>query len=128
LNYALPIEELRGSVSQILEGKFSPTTEQPKLKPEESIDLAALGLVLVPDVLERTPPFVDLVRGGSAAATAGVRPDDLIVFIGENLVHSCQGFRDELAHIERNTPLKLVLMRGQDLIEVELPAVEESRP
>jgi serine protease Do len=128
LNYALPIEELRGAVSQILEGKFSPTTEQPKLKPEESIDLAALGLVLVPDVLERTPPFVDLVRGGSAAATAGVRPDDLIVFIGENLVHSCQGFRDELAHIERNTPLKLVLMRGQELIEVELPAVEETRP
>lgn len=128
LNYALPIEELRGSVSQILEGKFRPSDEEPKLKPDEAIDLAALGLVLVPDVLERTPPYVDLVRGGSAAATAGVRPDDLIVFVGENLVHSCQGFRDELAHIERNTPLKLVLMRGQELVEVEVPAAEGDRP
>lgn len=128
LNYALPIEELRGSVSQILEGKFRPTNEEPKLRPDEAIDLATLGLVLVPDVLERTPPYVDLVRGGSAAATAGVRPDDLIVFVGENLVHSCQGFRDELAHIERNTPLKLVLMRGQVLVEIEVPAAEGDRP
>jgi len=128
LNYALPIEELRGSVSQILEGKFRPTTDVPKLKPDESIDLAALGLVLIPDVLERTPPYVDLVRGGSAAATAGLRPDDLIVFVGENLVHSCQGFRDELAHIERSTPLKLVLMRGQELVEVEVPAAERDLP
>lgn len=128
LNYALPIEELRGSVSQILEGKFSPSIEEPKLKPEEAIDLASLGLVLVPDVLERTPPYVDLVRSDSAAAKAGVRPDDLIVFVGENLVHSCQGFRDELAHLERNTPLKLVLMRGQELVEVEVPASEGDRP
>ena len=32
--------------------------------------LASLGLVLVPDVLERTPPFVDAVRAGSPAAKA----------------------------------------------------------
>ncbi len=124
LNYALPIETLHGSVTQILEGKFRPTMDDPKLKPEEAIDLATLGLVLVPDVLERTPPYIDLVRTGSVAAAAGVRPDDLIVFVGENLVHSCQGFRDELAHIERNSSLKLVLMRGSDLVEVEVPAIE----
>jgi serine protease Do len=70
--------------------------------------------------LERTPPFVDVVRANSPAAAVGVRPDDLIVFVGENLVHSCSGFRDELEHVERGTPIKLVLMRGQELIEVEL--------
>ncbi len=120
LNYALPIEELRGSVEQILAGKFSPTQKEPNLQPGEAVDLAALGLVLVPDVLERTPPYVDLVRTGSPAAAAGLRPDDLIVFVGDNLVHSCQGFRDELAHIERGTNLRLILMRGQELVEVEL--------
>jgi S1-C subfamily serine protease len=74
----------------------------------------------VPDVLERTPPYVDLARSGSPAAAAGLRPDDLIVFVGDNLVHSCLGFRDELAHIERGTNLRLVIMRGQELVEVEL--------
>jgi S1-C subfamily serine protease len=120
LNYSLPIEELRESVEQILAGKFSPTQVETPLQPDEAVDLAALGLVLVPDVLERTPPYVDLVRSGSPAAAAGLRPDDLIVFVGDNLVHSCLGFRDELAHIERGTNLRLVIMRGQELVEVEL--------
>ena len=61
-----------------------------------------------------------VVRTDSPAFRAGVRPDDLIVFVGDNLVHSCQGFRDELAHIERGGTLRLVLMRGQELVEVEL--------
>ena len=120
LNYALPIEELRESVAQILAGKVRPAQEEPALQPDEAVDLAALGVVLVPDVLERTPPYIDLVRTGSPAAAAGLKPDDLIVFVGDNLVHSCQGFRDELAHIERGTNLRLVLMRGQELVEVEL--------
>ena len=61
-----------------------------------------------------------MVRADSPAAKAGFKPDDLVVFIGENLVHSCKGFRDELAHIERDNKLKLVLMRGHDLVEVEI--------
>jgi serine protease Do len=126
LYYALPIDELRDSVDKILSGKFTPTTDEPGLKPEEAVDLAQLGLVLVPDVLERTPPYVELVRGDSPAQRAGVKPDDLVVFVGENLVHSCKGFRDELAHIERGSKLRIVLMRDQELVEVELepPAPE----
>ncbi len=120
LNYAIPIEELRNSIEQILAGKFRPSEDQPPLEPAEAVDLAALGLVLVPDVLERTPPYVDLVRARSPAAAAGIQPDDLIVFLGDHLVHSCQGFRDELAHVEHGATLRLVLMRGQELVEVEL--------
>jgi serine protease Do len=120
LNYAIPIDELRDSVEKILAGKFTPSADQPDLKPEEAVDLASVGLVLVPDVLERTPPYVELVRTDSPAQRAGIRPDDLVVFVGENLVHSCKGFRDELAHIERGSTLRLVLMRGQELVEVEI--------
>jgi S1-C subfamily serine protease len=118
LNYAVPIDELRNSVEQILAGKFRPSEEKPPLKPKDAVDLAALGVVLVPDVLERTPPYVDSVRGGSAAERAGIKPDDLIVFVGEALVHSCKGFREEVARIERDNPLSLVLMRGQELVEI----------
>jgi serine protease Do len=120
LNYAIPIDQLAGAVEQILAGKFRPTTEEPKLKPEEAVDLDGLGLVLVPDVLERTPPYVELVRPDSPAERAGVRADDLVVFVGDNLVHSCKGFADELAHVERGTKLRLVMMRGQELVEVEI--------
>jgi len=127
LNYALPIDELRGSVDQILSGKFTPSQDKPDIKPEEAVNLAQLGVVLVPDVLERTPPYVELVRSDSPAERAGVKPDDLVVFVGDNLVHSCKGFRDELAHIERGTKLRIVLMRGQELVEVEI-APEQGEP
>jgi len=123
LNYAIPIDELRGSVEQIIAGKFRPGEDKPPLKPQDAVDLAGLGLVLVPDVLERTPPYVDLVRGDSPAEKAGVKADDLILFVGENLVHSCRGFRDELARIDRDTDLRIVLMRGQDLTEVVIRPV-----
>ncbi len=118
LNYAVPIEELRGSVDDILAGKFRPGEDKPPVKPADAVNFSQLGIVLVPDVLERTPPYVDEVRAGSPGERAGVKPDDLIVFVGENLVHSCKGFREELARIERDTELRLVLMRGQELVEV----------
>ncbi len=128
LNYALPIDELARSVEQIMAGKFRPSEEAPELLPEEAVELASLGMVLVPDVLERTPPYVELVRSGSPAAEAGIRPDDLVVFVGDNLVHSCKGFRDELAHRERTGTLHLVLMRGQELVEVELKPADGEAP
>jgi len=120
LNYAIPIAELHDSVKRILDGNFEEAAAPKALKPDEAIDLDQLGLVLVPDVLERTPPYVDAVREGSPAARAGMKRDDLVVFVGQNLVHSCKALREEAARIERDTPLKLVVMRGQQLIEIEI--------
>ena len=66
LNYAIPIEELRSSVDAIRNGKFVAERETTTArKPSQSTTLQALGIVLVPDVLERTPPFVELVRANS---------------------------------------------------------------
>jgi serine protease Do len=128
LNYAIPISELHESVKRILDGSFQETPEAAALKPEEAVNLDQLGVVLVPDVLERTPPYVDQVRGESPAARAGLKADDLIVFLGDSLVHSCQGLRDEVARIERDITLKMVVMRGQDLIEIEIPSPRPAEP
>lgn len=78
------------------------------------------GIALVPDVLERTPPFVDEVRPGSPAAVAGVKTDDLVLFVGEHLVQSCKMLGHELARLTPGDDVKLVLMRSQDLLEVVL--------
>jgi serine protease Do len=118
LNYAVPISELRESVDAILAGKASTADDQPEARPENPADLAALGLVLVPDVLERTPPYVDAVRAGSLAQQAGLMPDDLVVYVGQNIVQSCKNLREELSRVERDAELRLVLLRGQELVEV----------
>ena len=123
LNYAIPSDQLIGSVDQILSGKPRPPAETNRHQPlAGGVDLGRLGISLVPDVLEKTPPFVDEVLPGSPAATADVRPDDLVLFVGEHLVQSCRSLAEELARLEPTSEVKLVLMRGQDLVEVVLKA------
>jgi S1-C subfamily serine protease len=121
LNYAIPIGELAPTIDQIIAGKFrpAPRTEDEK-KPKEHHTLAALGIRLVPNFLPKTPPFVESVRPGSSAAKAGVRPDDLVLFLAERVVQSSQQLSDELAYIDRLDPVKLTLQRGQELIELTL--------
>lgn len=131
LNYAVPIDELRASVEAIIAGRDRPAEQDKQDRPDHPADLASLGLVLVPDVLERTPPYVDLVRSGSPAAAGGLKPDDLVVYLGENIVQSCKNLREELARLERDAELRLVVMRGQELVEVVIKpaaAPEENKP
>jgi S1-C subfamily serine protease len=127
LNYAVPIDELRRSISEIRAGKFvAQRGNQMEKKPQRSIDLASLGIVLVPDVLERTPPFVDRVEPGSPAAKAGIRPDDLIVLSGDHLVQSCKILRADLQYIDYEDEVTLTVLRGQDLLQFTLRSTGEA--
>jgi len=40
-----------------------------------TFETETLGIVLVPNVLDKTPPFIDLVVSGSPAAAAGLEVD-----------------------------------------------------
>jgi S1-C subfamily serine protease len=121
LNYAIPISELAQAVIDIRAGKLRASTrDENTKKPKEAHSLAALGVHLVPDFLAKTPPFVETVRPGSPAAKAGIRTDDLILFVNEHLVPSHKQVVEELTFIDRLDPVRLTLQRGQELIEVEL--------
>ena len=82
-----------------------------------------LGIHLVPDFLPKTPPFVESVRPGSPAAKAGIRPDDLVLFVNDRVVPSCKQLADELTFVDRLDPVRLTIQRGQELVDVSL-AVE----
>lgn len=121
LNYAIPISELVTAVVDIRAGKLrSAARDDTAKKPKEALDLASLGLQLVPDFLPKTPPFVESVRAASPAAKAGIRTDDLILFVNEQLVSSHKQVVDELTFIDRVDSVRLTLQRGQELLEVQL--------
>ena len=123
LSYAVPIEELRQSIDEIEAGKFVSVKElPPEKKPAHPMDPVLLGINLVPDVLERTPAYVDQVRPGTAAALAGLLPDDLILLVGNHLTQSCRSLQKELEMIDRADAVKITVLRGQDLLEVTLQA------
>ena len=128
LNYAIPIGELRESVKLIREGKFVARPDEAKKKPDRPITLAALGLGLLPDVVDRTPPYVDRVMSSSPAASAGLKPDDLVVLVGDHLIQSCKALKDELERIDDADPVKLTVLRAREMVEVTLkvqPADEQ---
>jgi S1-C subfamily serine protease len=126
LNFAIPTAEFVTSVEAIRNGKPLADTEKSKTKkPDNPLTLARLGIVLVPDVLERTPPFVDEVRPASPAAKAGVRPDDLVLLVDNQVVQSCAALNKELGLREADADIHLTLMRGNELIEVQLKTPDE---
>ena len=123
LNYAIPAAELAPTVAEIRSGKFvARSADDDRAKPEHALSASLLGLVLVPDVLDRTPPFIDRVRPGSPAAAAGLRPDDLVLFVNNQLVQSRQSLEEEIERIDTADKVRLTVMRDQKLIEVELGA------
>jgi S1-C subfamily serine protease len=121
LNYAIPITELNRPVTDILNGKSRPRTKtETARRPVEAMTLDLLGIVLVPDVLPKTPPFIDRLRPDSPAAKAGLRADDLIVFLNDQTINSAQMLQDELGMIDRIDEVRLIVLRGQELVNVSL--------
>jgi serine protease Do len=132
LNYDVPADQFATAVDEIIAGKTHVVPEKsdtPTPREGRGIDLDNYGVVLVPDVLERTPPYVEAVRAGSPAAAAGLKADDLIVLVGDHLVQSLHALADELKDLETDAEVRLLVMRDQELIEVTLkPAAEKSTP
>lgn len=126
LNYALPLPAIRESVAEMMQGRTSQTLAEEYL-PESPLTLRELGIVLVPNVLQRTPSFVDSVRRDSPADKAGLRPNDLIVFLGSEPINSCKSLLEQLRRREREDALSISVLRDSDFYEFEL-ALDSTDP
>jgi serine protease Do len=131
LNYAIPSDQFTTSVDDIIAGKTHAVADKSASsagREGTGIDLAQRGVVMVPDVLERTPPYIEQVRANSPAATAGLHADDLVVVIGDHVVQSLQALSDELKQLDAGGELRMLVRRDQELIEVVLrPSDDPSR-
>ncbi len=119
LNYALPMDVVKASVERILSGKTS--VQESSLKavaqPHRPSDI---GITLIPDVLAKTPPFVDHVREGSAALRCGLQTNDLILLLNDQRVDSRKSLERMLSTINRADSFYLLVQRGQELIRIHV--------
>jgi serine protease Do len=120
LNYALPVSAFSGIVDDMLAGRFTPVELNEVDKPANPLSLSALGIVLVPDVVTRTPPYIDRVIPNSPAAAAGLRPDDLIVMVDTQVATSCHETNRLVERLERDANVKVAILRGEQYIEIAL--------
>jgi len=123
LNYAVPVGEMTEAIGDILAGKVRPAATDDQPEPAaDPLTLRLLGVALVPDVLPKTPPYVERVEPDSPAAAAGLRPDDLVTFLDDRMINSCKELIEGLSQIDRQQPIKLLVLRDVELIELTLKA------
>lgn len=121
LNYALPISVLRPKLLSIISGEavVEPPAKE-MLAKDKSHNLGTLGLVLVPNILDETPAYVDAISKQSPAASAGLKADDLILLIGNTRVENQNSLSDQLRRIDRRDPVQMLIQRGTDILSLTL--------
>ena len=120
LNFAIPISSVASSVQEIRDGRAIVQDRSDQRKPSEPMSLNLLGLVLVPNVVDRTPPFIDRIVAGSVAASVDLRIDDLVISVNDKLCPSVKDVKDELEYIDRDSTLRLTVRRNNEFIDVEI--------
>ncbi|QDU45393.1 Putative serine protease HtrA [Symmachiella dynata] len=129
INYAIPVDELADVAHQIKSGTFRRSdTPKSRTAPPQNYRAIDFGIVLIPDVLNRTPAYIDSLLPGSDAAQQDLRPDDLLLFINGELIQSCKELEAELGRLEESDIVQLVVRRGDSLVSVELEAPEKDEP
>jgi serine protease Do len=133
INYAVPVGELREAIDEIRTGKFNRKKDR-ETELAEGTSAAQryrsedFGLVMVPDVVPRTPAFIDRVAAGSPAAKSGLLPNDLVLFVNDELISSCRVLKEQLGKLEAGETLRLVVRRGTELVTVDWVVPEKAAP
>ena len=115
LNYALPAGEIARGVEAVLTGATEPVVGRPV-----PFDPRLLGIVLVPDLLDRTPPFVESVVADSPADRAGVRADDLVIAVGPRSVTTRAALELAVGAVAPGDPVRLAIVRAGAVVECDV--------
>ena len=122
LHYAIPVDQFVASVETMEAGRTVADAETNPSTATNPLSLAALGIVLVPDILPRTPPYIDSVVADSAAARAGLRPDDLLVLVEGEPTASCSAVVEQVVRRESFDDVRISVLRDGELVEATLNA------
>jgi serine protease Do len=130
VNYAIPLFVVRDFALKAKRGEYK-TVARDDGEEVRGDKRAFHGLILVPDVVDRTPPYVEEVVPDSPAAKAGLKTDDLVVFLRvprddapnereERVVNSCRAFKELMAPLDPGTTITVVVRRGNQLLSLDL--------
>ena len=120
LNYAIPISQVNESVSRIMAGKSIVRSSESRKAADRPMTLRDLGVVLIPDVLPKTPAYIDLIQPNSPASDAKLTADDLVLFVNSARITSQSALFEELKYIDQADEVTLLVQRGTTLREVTL--------
>ena len=134
MNYSIPVsaavqvkqpdgKTATASMIDLLLRKNKYTKINPDSKPGEGY-AAYTGIVLVAEPVDITPPYIEDVIPGSPAAAAGLKSDDLIVYVGGVSVKTIDAYKELIKHYPPNQKIQLEVRRGDMLTTIELTPTE----
>ncbi|HQR07366.1 MAG TPA: trypsin-like peptidase domain-containing protein [Gemmatales bacterium] len=129
VNYAMPLPPLADFAAKAMKGQYKRQVRDD----DKAIDdkKAYHGIVLISDVLDRTPPYIDDLAPGSPAIQAGLKINDLLIFIrhprtdvpeemDEKVISSVKTFKDVVAPLAPGTKINIVVRREGQLLTFDL--------
>ncbi|MBM3993665.1 MAG: PDZ domain-containing protein [Planctomycetes bacterium] len=129
INYAVPIQ---AQANVLIEGKPGTVTMAHFVKKgmegtyKESDKIAKVdaggyhGITLVVEATRSAPPYVEEVVPGSPADKAGLRPDDLILYVEGFSVPTIKVFRETLKLYAPDSEIRVQYQRGNKLENVKI--------
>ena len=124
VNYAVPLTMLRPVVEALMAGRKidqrpkDATSDVPMISDKDLT--AKYGLTMVPNVVERTPAFVDDVATDSLSGKSGLQRGDLIVLVEDAVITSITDFQQQLAAFRTGQRVSLTINRDDELKAIEL--------
>ncbi|WP_166826279.1 S1C family serine protease [Thalassoroseus pseudoceratinae] len=125
VNYAIPLPVLTKTIDAIIAGTYVEDEKPDEDAPDRYRPLD-FGLVMVPDVVFRTPAYIESVLPGTAAASQGLQPDDLVLFVDNELVQSARELKRKLGALESGDRFEMIVRRKNRLITIQLTAPKKS--
>lgn len=123
INYAVPADAVREAVARIRSGQSERLETRAKRHALARTRLREIGVVLIPAVTRRAPPFVERVVQGSQADRAGLRADDLIVAVEDAPVGVGEAAAATIVDRLGDGPIELAVLRDQRILLLTLPRV-----
>ena len=118
LNYAVPSSTLLKFVNGELE-------EKEQKKTAKAAGNAELGIVLFKLGGRSDPAYVDRVRRGSPARKAGLKPDDMIVSLGETKTGTVKAYEEALESLSPEEEIFIIIKRGREVLRIAITPTEK---
>jgi serine protease Do len=137
MNYAIPVNgavevkdgdktvtiALPEFVALGMQGKYKPIK-----RPPVEVGVGGYhGLRFVPNVVERTPPYVEEIDRGSPAEKAGIKVGDLVSFIDGEPIYSIKTFGEFIKRTRPGQRLRFEVRRDNELQTIELELAEQPK-
>ncbi len=126
INYAVPVDMLKRFVEGKDEKEDAPT---PPDEPPPSGQGAYVGIRLFRLSGDKAPAYVDSVAPNSPAKAAGIRKDDLVLSLDQEVVRSCREYDEAIARLRPGKEVRFLLKRGMAIVSVSLtPTAPQEKP